>query len=338
MLLNRYAIGPVIGKGSYGVVMAATDIFTNEQVAIKHVDNVFENPGDCIRIVRELKLVRMINHVNIVSLRNVIQSDDRRSVYMVFNRMDSDLHQARHKLRTLQPTQHVVTLYQILHGLAHMHACGVMHRDLKPSNILINNDMTVKIADFGMARPRSLAPGPIMWSDYVSTRWYRAPEVCGCFYGTYTDKIDMWAVGCIYAELILGQPLFQGTDVVHQLVMMINMLGTPEDSVVANISNKKARDFIKSYPHRKPMDMSTVFTRSTQEELSMLTALLSFDPDKRPSAADALMMPLFKYMPAIGKVNVPFSKIVANYISSEIDKCNVFNMHAMVASEAAMYV
>jgi hypothetical protein len=86
------------------------------------------------------------------------------------------------------------------------------------------------------------------------------------------------------------------------------------------------------------MDMSTVFTRSTQEELSMLTALLSFDPDKRPSAADALMMPLFKYMPAIGKVNVPFSKIVANYISSEIDKCNVFNMHAMVASEAAMYV
>lgn len=116
------------------------------------------------------------------------------------------------------------------------HAAKVFHRDLKPKNILANSDCKLKVCDFGLARPSfNDMPTTIFWTDYVATRWYRAPELCGSFFAKYSPAIDIWSIGCIFAEILLGKPLFPGRNVVHQLELITDLLGTPSPQVVAKV-------------------------------------------------------------------------------------------------------
>lgn len=116
-------------------------------------------------------------------------------------------------------------------------AAKVFHRDLKPKNILANSDCKLKVCDFGLARPSfNDMPTTIFWTDYVATRWYRAPELCGSFFAKYSPAIDIWSIGCIFAEILLGKPLFPGRNVVHQLELITDLLGTPSPQVVAKVS------------------------------------------------------------------------------------------------------
>ena len=133
----------------------------------------------------------------------------------------------------LSPDHHQFFLYQLLRGLKFVHSAKVFHRDLKPKNILANSDCKLKICDFGLARP-ALDPNPyhtIYWTDYVATRWYRAPELCGSFFARYSPAIDIWSVGCIFAEILLGKPLFPGRNVVQQLELITDLLGKPAPEV-----------------------------------------------------------------------------------------------------------
>lgn len=133
----------------------------------------------------------------------------------------------------LSPDHHQFFLYQLLRGLKFVHSAKVFHRDLKPKNILANSDCKLKICDFGLARP-ALDPNPyhtIYWTDYVATRWYRAPELCGSFFARYSPAIDIWSVGCIFAEILLGKPLFPGRNVVQQLELITDLLGKPAAEV-----------------------------------------------------------------------------------------------------------
>lgn len=133
----------------------------------------------------------------------------------------------------LSGDHHQFFLYQLLRGLKFVHSAKVFHRDLKPKNILANSDCKLKICDFGLARP-ALDPTPyhtIYWTDYVATRWYRAPELCGSFYARYSPAIDIWSVGCIFAEILLGKPLFPGRNVVQQLELITDLLGKPDPEV-----------------------------------------------------------------------------------------------------------
>lgn len=115
-------------------------------------------------------------------------------------------------------------------------AAKVFHRDLKPKNILANSDCKLKVCDFGLARPSfNDMPTTIFWTDYVATRWYRAPELCGSFFAKYSPAIDIWSIGCIFAEILLGKPLFPGRNVVHQLELITDLLGTPSPQVVAKV-------------------------------------------------------------------------------------------------------
>lgn len=179
--------------------------------------------------------MKKLHHTNVVKLKEVIREND--VLYFVFEYMQENLYQLIKDRRVPFPEATVRNmLYQILQGLAFIHRHGFFHRDLKPENILCSGPELVKIADFGLVREiRSRPP----YTDYVSTRWYRAPEVL-LHSTTYSSPIDLWAVGCIAAEVYTYRPLFPGTTETDQLYKICQILGTPDKvSLFFSFSGKK---------------------------------------------------------------------------------------------------
>lgn len=295
---SRYQVQEVIGKGSYGVVGSAIDTHTGEKVAIKKINDVFEHVSDATRILREIKLLRLLKHPDIVEIKHIMLPPSRREfkdIYVVFELMESDLHQVIRANDDLTPEHYQFFLYQLLRGLKYIHAANVFHRDLKPKNILANSDCKLKICDFGLARVSfNDAPSAIFWTDYVATRWYRAPELCGSFFSKYTPGIDIWGIGCIFAEILTGKPLFPGKNVVHQLDLMTDLLGTPSSESIARIRNEKARRYLSNMRKKPPVPFTHKFPNVDPLALRLLERLLSFDPKDRPSAEDALADPYFQ--------------------------------------------
>lgn len=295
---NRYKIEEVIGKGSYGVVCSAFDTHTGEKVAIKKINDIFEHVSDATRILREIKLLRLLRHPDIVEIKHILLPPSRREfkdIYVVFELMESDLHQVIKANDDLTPEHYQFFLYQLLRGLKYIHTANVFHRDLKPKNILANADCKLKICDFGLARVAfNDTPTAIFWTDYVATRWYRAPELCGSFFSKYTPAIDIWSIGCIFAELLTGKPLFPGKNVVHQLDLMTDLLGTPAAEAIARVRNEKARRYLSSMRKKKPISLSQKFPNADPLALRLLEKMLAFEPKDRPSAEEALADPYFR--------------------------------------------
>ncbi|VVA98058.1 unnamed protein product [Arabis nemorensis] len=294
---SRYQIQEVIGKGSYGVVASAIDTHTGEKVAIKKINDVFEHVSDATRILREIKLLRLLRHPDIVEIKHVMLPPSRREfrdIYVVFELMESDLHQVIKANDDLTPEHYQFFLYQLLRGLKFIHTANVFHRDLKPKNILANSDCKLKICDFGLARVSfNDAPSAIFWTDYVATRWYRAPELCGSFFSKYTPAIDIWSIGCIFAEMLTGKPLFPGKNVVHQLDIMTDLLGTPPPEAISRIRNEKARRYLGNMRRKPPVPFTHKFPHVDPLALRLLHRLLAFDPKDRPTAEEALADPYF---------------------------------------------
>uniref|UniRef100_A0A0E0MEN3 mitogen-activated protein kinase n=1 Tax=Oryza punctata TaxID=4537 RepID=A0A0E0MEN3_ORYPU len=295
---NRYKIEEVIGKGSYGVVCSALDTHTGEKVAIKKINDIFEHVSDATRILREIKLLRLLRHPDIVEIKHILLPPSRREfkdIYVVFELMESDLHQVIKANDDLTPEHYQFFLYQLLRGLKYIHTANVFHRDLKPKNILANADCKLKICDFGLARVAfSDTPTAIFWTDYVATRWYRAPELCGSFFSKYTPAIDIWSIGCIFAELLTGKPLFPGKNVVHQLDIITDLLGTPSTEAISRIRNEKARRYLSSMRRKKPISFMQKFPNADPLALRLLERMLSFEPKDRPNAEEALADPYFR--------------------------------------------
>ncbi|KAG6757049.1 hypothetical protein POTOM_037350 [Populus tomentosa] len=295
---SRYKIEEVIGKGSYGVVCSAYDTRIGEKVAIKKINDIFEHVSDATRILREIKLLRLLRHPDIVEIKHILLPPSRREfkdIYVVFELMESDLHQVIKANDDLTPEHYQFFLYQLLRGLKYIHTANVFHRDLKPKNILANADCKLKICDFGLARVAfNDTPTAIFWTDYVATRWYRAPELCGSFFSKYTPAIDIWSIGCIFAELLTGKPLFPGKNVVHQLDLMTDLLGTPSPEAIARVRNEKARRYLSSMRKKKPIPFSQKFPNADPLALRLLERMLAFEPKDRPTAEEALADPYFK--------------------------------------------
>ncbi|XP_030460093.2 mitogen-activated protein kinase 9-like isoform X1 [Syzygium oleosum] len=294
---SQYQIQEVIGKGSYGVVGSAIDTHTGERVAIKKINDVFEHVSDATRILREIKLLRLLRHPDVVEIKHIMLPPSRREfrdIYVIFELMESDLHQVIKANDDLTPEHYQFFLYQLLRGLKYIHAANVFHRDLKPKNILANADCKLKICDFGLARVSfNDAPSAIFWTDYVATRWYRAPELCGSFFSKYTPAIDIWSIGCIFAEMLTGKPLFPGKNVVHQLDLMTDLLGTPPPEAIARIRNEKARRYLSNMRKKQPVPFKQKFPNADPLALHLLERLLAFDPKNRPTAEEALADPYF---------------------------------------------
>ncbi|KAL4393047.1 hypothetical protein AHAS_Ahas02G0012900 [Arachis hypogaea] len=288
-----------VGRGAYGIVCAAVNAETREEVAIKKVGNAFDNRIDAKRTLREIKLLRHMDHENVMSIKDIIrppQKENFNDVYIVSELMDTDLHQIIRSNQPLTDDHCRYFLYQLLRGLKYVHSANVLHRDLKPSNLLLNANCDLKIADFGLARTTSETD---FMTEYVVTRWYRAPELLlNC--SEYTAAIDIWSVGCILGEIMTRQPLFPGRDYVHQLRLITELVGSPDDASLGFLQSDNARRYVKQLPQCPKQNFSAKFPNISAGAIDLLEKMLIFDPSKRITVDEALCHP---YMAPLHDIN-----------------------------------
>lgn len=307
---RHYQLIKVCGRGAYGIVIAATNLRTGGNVAIKKVIDCIWHPHQLKQILRECRLIRHMAHENVLSLFDLIPPPsytDFRDVYMTVDLMEMDLHRIIYSKEVLRDDHIRYFLYQMLSGLLHMHRAGVLHRDLKPSNLLINSDCQLKICDLGLARSKEA--DDVGMTEYVVTRWYRAPELLlGSAYG---DGVDLWAAGCIFAEMLGRKPLFPGETYVHQLQLIMNVLGVPEEhSFKENpLANKlKGRQLLSRTQAVAGIDTTTMFPNANPEGLDLLWKMLVFDVEKRITVEEALRHPYLAMYYDEERESVPVEK------------------------------
>ncbi|KAL8431825.1 hypothetical protein ACSSS7_005033 [Eimeria intestinalis] len=294
-VLRKYDIVQKLGKGAYGVVWKSYDRRTNEVVALKKIFEAFHNATDAQRTFREIMFLQQLaGHENIVRLMNVLKADNDRDIYLVFDFMETDLH-AVIRAQILEAIHKQYIIYQLLRAIKYMHSGELLHRDMKPSNILLNSECQVKVADFGLARSVAHSEGgdggsnPVL-TDYVATRWYRAPEI---LLGStcYTKGVDMWSLGCILGELLCGKPIFPGTSTMNQLERVVSLTGRPSPEDIAAIRSPFAATMMESLPAVKQKKLEDCFPDAPAAALDLLKQLLQFNPLKRISAEKALEHP-----------------------------------------------
>nr|XP_033794179.1 serine/threonine-protein kinase ICK isoform X5 [Geotrypetes seraphini] len=291
--MNRYTILKQLGDGTYGSVLLARSVQSGELVAIKKMKRKFYSWEECMSL-REVKSLKKLNHANIVKLKEVIRENDH--LYFVFEYMKENLYQLMKDRNKLFPESTVRNImYQILQGLAFIHKHGFFHRDLKPENLLCMGPELVKIADFGLARETRSRPP---YTDYVSTRWYRAPEVL-LRSTNYSSPIDTWAVGCIMAEVYTLRPLFPGSSEIDTIFKICQVLGTPKKNDWPE-GYQLAGSMSFRWPQCVPNNLKSLIPNAGSEAIQLLRDLLQWDPRKRPTAVQALRYPYFHIGQALG--------------------------------------
>ncbi|CAN1253574.1 Mitogen-activated protein kinase homolog NTF4 [Linum perenne] len=241
-----------IGKGAYGIVCSALNSETAEHVAIKKIANAFDNKIDAKRTLREIKLLRHMDHENVVAIRDIIpppQRDSFNDVYIAYELMDTDLHQIIRSNQGLSEEHCQYFLYQILRGLKYIHSA----------------------------------------TEYVVTRWYRAPELL-LNSSDYTAAIDVWSVGCIFMELMDRKPLFPGRDHVHQLRLLMELIGTPSEAELGFL-NENAKRYIRQLPLYRRQSFTEKFPTVHPSAIDLVKKMLTFDPRQRITVEDALAHP-----------------------------------------------
>lgn len=303
---SRYRVEKVIGEGAYGVVVAAYDAKINEKVAVKRIKSVLDSAGMATRILRELKFLRFLNtHENIISVKDVLipgHKDKFNDVFVVFELMPTDLGRLL-RSKTVLNEQHIkFFMFQLLRGVNFLHSARVFHRDLNPSNILVNSDCQLRICDFGLARAAfQRGDDNVFWTDYVATRWYRAPELLLAHSTRYSTAIDMWSVGCIFAEMLgRGKPLFPGSNAHHQFELILNVTGKPSQAVLARLGDQRLAEAMDRLPSKPPASLSILYPHASLGAIELLHQLLAFDPDERITAGQALSLPYFDDFKSLG--------------------------------------
>ena len=294
-VLKRYEIIKKIGKGAYGIVWRATDRVTGKLVALKKVFGAFQNTIDAQRTYREITILRQLrSHPFIVGLIGVHRSENDVDIYLVFECCETDVH-AVIRAGILQDIHKRYIFWQLLCALKYMHSAGLIHRDLKPSNMLINTDSSIKVCDFGLSRAVGVdTQEDEVLTDYIATRWYRAPElIFGSFH--YDTGIDMWACGCILYELLCGRPLFPGASTMDQLERVVSLTGPPSKEDIESMKAENAETMIANLTYSRPrIVLEEKLNGSPPEAIDLTKQLLSFNPTKRPSAEQCLAHPYLK--------------------------------------------
>ncbi|URD80293.1 hypothetical protein MUK42_02499 [Musa troglodytarum] len=284
--MERFKLIKEVGDGTFGSVWRALNKQSGEVVAIKKMKRKYYSWEECMNL-REVKSLRRMNHPNIVKLKEVIREND--ILYFVFEYMEFNLYQImKDRGKGFSEAEIRNWCFQIFQALAYMHQRGYFHRDLKPENLLVTKDI-IKIADFGLAREVCSQPP---YTEYVSTRWYRAPEVLlqSSIYGA---AVDMWAMGAIMAELFTLRPLFPGSSEVDEIHKICSVLGGPnEDSWAEGL---QLADFMKhQFPQCPPVHLSLLIPSASEDAINLITALCSWDPCRRPKASEVLQHPFFQ--------------------------------------------
>mmetsp|Transcript_4081 Transcript_4081/g.7171 ORF Transcript_4081/g.7171 Transcript_4081/m.7171 type:complete len:412 (-) Transcript_4081:186-1421(-) len=308
---QRYQLVRVVGSGTYGVVVAAWDTLTMRYVAIKKILRAFQEDGSTKSTLRELRLMHYLRHENILTLLDIDEPDTDQSsdcthdgdsaarddgtdaIYVVMELMDTSLRRVIRSDETLSDSHVQFFIYQLVRALKYIHSAHVIHRDVKPGNILVNKNCDLKLCDFGMARfyDPAEATENLFLTEYVVSRWYRAPEILlSC--DVYDAKVDIWAVGCILAELFLRRALFQGSSTPDQLVKILRVLGTPSPTELAFVTRPSSLKFIKKLRYMPGVALADLFSDDVNPlAIDLMEKLLVFDPRERWSAPQILEHP-----------------------------------------------
>ncbi|KAM3070463.1 negative regulator of the PHO system [Clarireedia jacksonii] len=281
-----------LGEGTYATVFKGRNRQTGELVALKeiHLDSEEGTPSTAIR---EISLMKELKHENIVSLHDVIHTENK--LMLVFEHMDKDLKKymdTQGDRGALPPPTIKSFMYQLLKGIDFCHQNRVLHRDLKPQNLLINTKGQLKLADFGLARAFGIPVNT--FSNEVVTLWYRAPDVL-LGSRTYSTSIDIWSAGCIMAEMYTGRPLFPGTTNEDQLVRIFRIMGTPSERTWPGIS--QFSEYKANFQMYATQDLRVILPQIDAVGIDLLQRMLQLRPELRISAADACNHPWFNDLP-----------------------------------------
>eukprot|EP00697_Spironema_sp_BW2_P016460 gnl/Spiro4/770_TR419_c0_g1_i1.p1 gnl/Spiro4/770_TR419_c0_g1~~gnl/Spiro4/770_TR419_c0_g1_i1.p1 ORF type:complete len:318 (-),score=24.54 gnl/Spiro4/770_TR419_c0_g1_i1:44-997(-) len=314
--MERYRGEEKIGEGAFSMVLKAEDTETGLEVALKKIWlNQNTTRGAAAEtdlfppaILRELQALRFLNHPNVIQLLDVFAHGN--AMVLVTERMKCDLQELMHfRRRFFTQGQVKSILVQLLRGVQHCHELCIMHRDLKPANLLLDSKGVLKIADFGLAR---IFSGPtVLYSHQVATRWYRAPEL---LFGArkYTPSVDMWAVGCIFAELLNHSPLFPGENDIDQLFQVLRVMGTPTEAMWPGLT--QLPDYNKIFFDPMPgIPLAEILPNASPEAIALLEKILVFNPAVRLSATEALRDPYFFTEP----LPSPPSELISGFVRDQ---------------------
>lgn len=278
-----------VGEGTYGVVYKARHKKTDKIVALKKIRLENEDEGVPSTAMREISLLKELRHPNIVDLSDVHLYENR--IYLVFEFLSMDLKRYLDNLPEKEFIDKMLLksyLYQILTALLFCHKRRIIHRDLKPQNLLIDSNGSIKIADFGLARAFII---PVRaYTHEVVTLWYRAPEVLlGC--PRYATPVDIWSVGCIFAEMATKRPLFHGDSEIDQLFRIFRTMGTPTEEIWPGVTTLKA--YKVTFPNWNRNVTRALVPQIDSTGFDLLEKMLIYDPHKRLNAKTAVLHPYF---------------------------------------------
>ncbi|XP_076242195.1 cyclin-dependent kinase 2 [Calliopsis andreniformis] len=276
-----------IGEGTYGVVYKAKDKLTGKLVALKKIRLETESEGVPSTAIREISLLRELAHPNIVQLFDVVDGD--KHLYLVFEFLQQDLKKLLDSVKGgLDQALVKSYLYQLLKAISFCHLHCILHRDLKPQNLLIDREGYIKLADFGLARTFGV---PVRtYTHEIVTLWYRAPEI---LLGTklYSIAVDIWSLGCIFAEMATRRALFPGDSEIDQLFRIFRTLGTPDESIWPGVT--QLTNYTSMFPNWEPRCLDEVVPSFDSDAKDLLLKLLTYDPNQRITARKGLNHPYF---------------------------------------------
>lgn len=293
--MERYEKLERAGEGTYGVVYKALDRVTGAIVALKKIRLEQEEEGVPSTAIREISLLKELNHPNVVRLHDVIHADRR--LYLVFEYLDLDLKKLMDSMPGFSHDTRLIKLYlwQMLSGIHYCHARRVLHRDLKPQNLLIERASNqLKLADFGLARAFGI---PVRaYTHEVVTLWYRSPEILlGA--KTYSTPVDIWSIGCIFVEMINHRPLFPGDSEIDELFKIFMVMGTPDEHCWPGV--RELPDWKETFPKWRPRPLQEIAPTLDHVGLDLLSRMLVYDPAQRVTAREALAHPYFADLQAL---------------------------------------
>lgn len=280
--LAKYMKLEKIGEGTYGVVYKAREKGTSRLVALKKIRLEHEDEGVPSTAIREMSILKALDHPNIVNLLNVESHNNK--LYLVFEYLDQDLKRYIDSVHEpIEPLLVKSYMYQILSGLCFCHQRRLLHRDLKPQNLLIDTQGSIKLADFGLARAFCV---PVRtYTHEVVTLWYRAPEILlGA--RNYSTPVDIWSTGCIFAELLSKRALFPGDSEIDELYRIFRTMGTPTEEIWPGVT--ELPDFQETFPRWEKKSLSDVIPEADNTAIDLLSKMLEYSPSKRISAKEAL--------------------------------------------------
>eukprot|EP00118_Oscarella_pearsei_P027611 m.311221 g.311221 ORF g.311221 m.311221 type:complete len:356 (+) comp62458_c0_seq1:123-1190(+) len=312
---GKYSDLRFIGAGSHSVVCSAFDETTDSRVAVKKL--TLAPKGYSRAVMREIQILTHLNHENIVSVHEIVKAgseeDYSDAVYLIQELMSTDLRKLLQN-RSLEEDHIRIFLYGLLRGAKYMHSANVIHRDIKPSNLLIDGDLNLKICDFGLARIVDAAYNHSGFlTEMVCTQWYRAPEVM-LTPKQYGNKIDIWSIGCVFAEMIAGgRPIFPGGNELQQIQLILNTVALTESDLqgMRRISERMCPQHVRVSP-----SWGEALQAASADALDLLGKMLTFSAEKRVTAEEALAHPYFQEFSSCGTEPVASQPF---YIENEVD-------------------